>query len=130
MAIHHTIDSTAGVITMTLTGDVTVQDFHDYFAASRNDPAFKADFSRLVLIRELRSFPRSPEVREIASRIRPRTSDPAVHIAVVADSPLGRGVTAMLMGGAGLADRYRLFDDATSAMVWLIMSGRSAAVHA
>jgi hypothetical protein len=127
MAIDYSIDSGTGVITMTLTGDVTVVDFLDYFEASRMNPKYSADFHRLVIIRDVRTFPRSTEIRDIASRLRTRTVTPSVHIGIVADTLLGRGLMAMLMGNAGLAERYRVFDDTTSALAWLVTQGRALA---
>jgi hypothetical protein len=125
MPIRYTIDPAASVITMTLTGDVTSEDFRDYFETTAKDPAYHPHLQRLIEIRDVRSFPQSSEVRVIASHIRPRTNDPSVHIAIVADTPLGRGVMAMIMGGAGLADRYRVFDDVTTATVWLLTASRA-----
>ena len=122
MAIHYTIDSAAGILIATLSGDVTAEDFRDYFETSADDRSFRPDLQRLIVIRDVRSFPKSPQMRAIAARIRPRTADLSVHLAVVTDTVLGRGMTAMIMGNAGLADRYQEFDDVTSAALWLVLA--------
>jgi hypothetical protein len=120
MAIDYEIDPATGVLTMTLSGDVTVDDFHDYFDSTAADPLYSSDLKRLVVVHDVRSFPKSADVRAVAMRIRSRTSTSSVLLALVSDSPLGRGMIAMIMGNAGLADRYAVFDDVTSAMVWLV----------
>lgn len=124
MAIEYAIDVTAGVLTLTLSGDVTTEDFRGYFERSGRDARFHPGLKRLAVLRDVRSFPQSQDVRAIAAKIRPRTSGGSVRVAVVTDSPLGRGMAAMILGNAGLIDRYEVFDDATSAMVWLIGSPR------
>jgi hypothetical protein len=130
MAIEYTIDDSAGVLTMVLSGDVTIEDFSNYFEDTWNDPRYRPELQRLVVLRDVRSFPQSSEVRLVASRIRSRTTDRSMRVAVVANSLLGRGMLAMIMGNAGLGGRYEVFEDATTAMVWLVgAAGRSAAAR-
>src|SRR5512140_136828 len=123
MAITYVIQQNTGIIKMTISGDVTVKDFTDYLDATANDPAYQPELHRLVVVRSVASFPKSAEMQAVGSRLRPRHTGTSSRIAVVIDTPLGRGMIAMLTGNAGLSSRYRIFDDVTSATLWLLTSG-------
>ena len=107
---------------MTLSGKVTAADIKDYTSASRADPAFRPTMDRLVVATGIESFPDLPEVREITKRRGP-SPDTLPRIAAVADTPLGFAMIAMCFGHWGLANKYRLFDDVETAMIW-IQSGK------
>lgn len=121
MPITYSIDEASSVITVTLSGRFAASDIADYLAASRKDPAFRPEMHRLIVIGPVKSYPDSPDVREITSRHRgPAPSD--VRIAAVVDTPIGRGMVSMFLGLWGLSDRYQFFTDVASARQWLVAS--------
>ena len=114
------IDDQVGLITMTVSGQVTASDITDYVAASRADPRYRPTMHRLVIAQGVEGFPQLPQVREITERTHAGPPDPASRIAAVADTPLGLGMVAMFFGHWGLQDRYRLFDNVPAALAWLM----------
>ena len=124
MSLTYGIDEDARLITLALSGRVTAADITDYQAASRGDPRFRPEMHRLVVATGIESFPELPEVREITRR-QGSSPDPIPRIAAVADTPLGLAMIAMFFGHWGLANKYRLFDDAPTAVAWLL-SGKTA----
>ena len=121
MPIDYHIDEAQGIIVTNLHGDLTREDFLEFFAASARDPRFSPSLSRLVNATGARSFPASHEVAPVARLMRERTNEGA-RFAIVADSPLAIGMANMFMGLAGLSDCFELFSDRTAAMNWLIQS--------
>lgn len=120
MSLSYRIDASAGLITLTASGEITAADISGYVSASRNDPAFRPGFRRLLVVDGVTGFPQLPVVQQITIR-RPGEQDaPVPRIAAVADTPLARGMIAMFLGHWGLADQYRLFDDVPSAKAWVL----------
>jgi hypothetical protein len=117
--ISFSIDENIGLITLTVSRQVTAADITDYMAASRSDPAYCPTMHRLLVASGVEKFPQLPEVREITTRTHAGSPDPATRIAAVADTPLGLAMISMFLGHWRLSDRYRLFDDVPSAMAWL-----------
>ncbi len=120
MSLTYSIDERLGLITMTVSGQVTAADITAYVAASRRDPAYRPSLHRLVIAEAVEDFPKLPEVRQITEVAHVGSPDPASRIAAVANTPLGRGMVAMFFGHWGLADQYRLFDNEGSARAWLL----------
>lgn len=123
MPVTYAVDPVARIVTVTLSGDVTTADFAEYFSASESDPQFNLAMNRLIVVEHVTAFPDTMEVQRIAERIRGRTTRSSVRFAVVAGAPLGQGMAAMILGHAGMSDRYAVFGDRTSAMRWLIAGG-------
>ena len=44
------IDSIAGIVRVMMTGHLSAADFHAYMQATRDDPAFGSDMSRLMIV--------------------------------------------------------------------------------
>jgi hypothetical protein len=120
MPLTYKIEEDVGLITLTLSGQVTGSDISDYVAASRVDPAFRPTMHRLVVVEGIDGFPQLPEVREITTRTHAGPPNPATRIAAVAQTPLGLGMLAMFFGHWGLSEQYRLFDDVPTARAWIL----------
>ena len=120
MPLTYRIEESSGLITLTVSGEVTGGDIAGYIAASRGDPAFRPNMHRLVVVEGIEAFPQLPEVREITTRTHAGRPNPATRIAAVANTPLGLGMLAMFFGHWGLTEKYQLFDDVPSARTWLL----------
>jgi hypothetical protein len=119
MPITYEIDQAAEIAVVRLSGDVTGTEFERYFKDTRENPRFSMSLKRIIITLGVTSFPSSSEVASLAMEIRRRTTDRSVRFAVVADSPLAIGIANMLLGQAGMADRYTTFSDEASARAWL-----------
>ena len=117
MPIDYDIDDE--VLVIRISGKLTSQEFLGYLAATLDDPRYRPDLSRLVLIADDATFPSSPEIITAAGRATGRQIGPNVRFACVANTPLAIGITSMFMGNAGLGGNYQLFDDPVKAREWL-----------
>jgi hypothetical protein len=113
------IDERAGLITLTLSGEIVAADIAGYVAASRRDPRFRPGLNRLVVSDGVTGFPNLAGVREITRRTGTTPAEPPHRIAAVATGPLDRGMIAMFFGRWGLGDRYELFESVAKAREWL-----------
>jgi hypothetical protein len=120
MPMTYEIDSASGIVRVTMTGHLTAGDFHDYMRATREDPAFRPEMSRLVIALSVESFPSGPEIQAIAQETRARSLAPGARFAVVANTPLAVGMANMLFIQSGLDERYAIFRDEAAAKAWLV----------
>lgn len=128
MPVQYDIDAGSGILTLTMEGDVTREDFLGFFAASSQDSAFRNDLARLIITTAVLSYPRSTEVPAVATQMRRRTEGSQSKVAVVADSPLSIGMANMVIGMAGLSERFEIFSCPVAARKWL-ESGAPASVN-
>jgi hypothetical protein len=119
MPIAYEIDHAAGIAVVRLSGNLTAAEFEQYFKGTREDPRFSTSLKRLIISLGATSFPSASEVASLAVEIRRRTSDRSVRFAVVADSPLAVGMANMMLGQAGMAERYATFTNEEAARAWL-----------
>jgi hypothetical protein len=120
VALTYEIEDTVGLITLTLSGEVTGEDITGYVSASRGDPLFRPGLHRLIVADGVTGFPELPRVRELTRRTELGPAKPAHRIAAVATTPLSRGMIAMFLGHWGLADSYELFDAVPPARDWIL----------
>ena len=107
------------MIVVRMHGAVTSQEFAHYLSATGEDPRYRADLSRLVVIDDDATFPPSAEIIQQAGRVTARKLGPDVRFACVGTSPLAMGIASMFMGNAGLSDNYRMFETEKEARAWL-----------
>src|SRR4051812_20730032 len=118
MPITYEIDPSREIAVVRMTGDLTAEEFRQYFSESRSDPRFSTSLKRLVIAVGVRSFPTADEVAALSTEIRRRTTEPSVRFAVVTDGPLAVGMTNMFLGQSGMSDRYATFTDEAAARAW------------
>jgi hypothetical protein len=119
MALIYSIDSSAGILTLTLTGVITLQDFVDYFEILDRDARFGNHLQRLVIAEAVTSYPGRADLQTIAARLKARLATNRSRIAIVGADPLDRGMLSMMLGQGGMSGSYELFEDTDTARAWL-----------
>src|ERR1051325_10755233 len=94
---------------ISLSGDLTAEEFFACAAAMAADPAFHRDMSRLVIARAVTSFPTQSVIQTVAQSVRERALAYGARYGIVVDGPLAMGMMNMIMGQAGMMDRYEFF---------------------
>lgn len=118
MPLTHHIDPARNIVIIQMEGAVTTDDFVAFFDRTDRDPAYHAHLDRIVVALEATEFPSSEDLRALARQVGMRVG-PDARIAVVARSPLAVGIMAMMVGGAGLSNRYQVFTEVGAAEDWL-----------
>ena len=67
MPVRYEIDSAAGLVRVTLSGDVTSDEIFDYYAAVAADPALRPGLSIFADCRSVTSVPPFPELNAVAN---------------------------------------------------------------
>ena len=120
MPISYEIDTGAGIVRVTASGQVTAAELHTYFRDSLTAAGYRPDLQRLMVVVDITSFPTSAEVQAISMEIRSRAAvSPSVRFAVVVNTPLGLGMANMFFIQAGLDERFATFPDEAAARAWL-----------
>ena len=120
MATSYRIDERRALAVISLSGDLTADEFSECAAAMAADPAFHRDMSRLVIAKGVTSFPSHSVIQSLAGTVRERAHAYGARYGIVADSPLAMGMMNMIMGQAGMMDRYEFFDSEDEAIAWLL----------
>jgi hypothetical protein len=126
MPITYRIDPQLDIITMTLIGRVTADEFLRYFRETREDPSYDPRMHRLILLDRVDAFPTSADLSAVAGEMRMRLYENPARIAVVVDTALQIGVANMIFGQAGLHGRFKTFFESTSAVAWLLTARTTA----
>jgi hypothetical protein len=120
MPVTYEIDQQADLLRLVLSGTVTTREFEDYFRSSVADPAFRPEMDRLVVALDVKGFPRASEVRSVSIEVGKRAGrGSTVRVAVVVNTPFGRGMANMFLIQAGVDRRFEMFSDEQSARSWL-----------
>ncbi|HEY6220501.1 MAG TPA: STAS/SEC14 domain-containing protein [Gemmatimonadaceae bacterium] len=120
MTTTYRIDEANTLAVISLSGDLTAEEFAACAAAMAADPAFHRDMSRLVIARGVTSFPEGSVIQTVAHTVRDRAHSYGARYGIVVDSPLAMGMMNMIMGQAGMMDRYEFFDTEQEAVEWLL----------
>ena len=94
MPISYDIDQQRGVIFVTFSGRVTVQEFAAQRAAVLSDPRYHEALHRLTDVRDLAELPATEQLREFArvAATAQREEPPGVRRGLVVGSPVTYGV--------------------------------------
>jgi hypothetical protein len=112
-------DVDGDVLVIRLHGRVTAIEFSKYISDTAQDPRYRPDLSRLILISDDATFPSSATIIQFAAKTAERALGTNVRFACVARTPLAIGISSMFMGNAGLSDSYQVFDCPIKARAWL-----------
>lgn len=118
MAITYSIDRLAGLLTITVRGSTTHEQFTDHYRETEADPAFAPDMDRLIVIEGDATFPTGIEISGIAPQLRARGLSLSYRVAVVCPDPVPDGVTKIAVL-SGARDRMVFFPEKAAAINWL-----------